>query len=73
MGRTAGSVSFAEITLAELSEKFQPASKILVSLRFLRANGMGDCGNPIRSNYSNTRPVEAAPEVQEVSIQEITV
>jgi hypothetical protein len=73
MGRSLGSVSFAEITLAELNAKFQPASKILVSLRFLRANGMGDCGNPIRSNYNNTKAASPEPEITEVSIQEITV
>jgi len=71
MGRSLGSVSFAEITLEELNSKFQPSSKIMVSLRFLRANGMGDCGNPIRSNYNNVKAAGPAPEIQEVSIQEI--
>jgi hypothetical protein len=71
MGRSLGSVSFAEITLAELCERFQPSAKIMVSLRFLRMNGMADSGTPIRSNYNNLKPPDPEPEIQEVSIQEI--
>lgn len=71
MGRTIGSVSFCEITLAELNERFKPDAKIMVSLRFLRINGMGNCGDPIRSNYNNVKASGPQPEIQEVSIQEI--
>jgi hypothetical protein len=71
VARTKGSISFCEVTLAELNEKFRPESKILVSIRFLRMNGMVDAGKPIYSNYNNVQSAGAQPEIQEVSIQEI--
>ena len=69
MARTKGSVSFSEITLAELNEKFKPDAVILVSLKFLKANGMSRVGV-----YANSVPNAPAPqeETHVVSIQEVT-
>jgi hypothetical protein len=71
MARTKGSVSFAEISLAELNAKFKPESLILVSLRFLRMNGMSDSGKAIYNTYDNVKAAGEQPQIQEVSIQEI--
>ncbi len=72
MARTKGSVSFSEITLAELNEKFKPDAVILVSLKFLKANGMSRVG--VYANSVPSVPSVLAPqeETHVVSIQEVT-
>jgi len=72
MARTKNSFSFAEVTLAELNSKFKEDAKILVSVRFLRANGLMKEATPCRSTYDNVQAAGEAPSIQEISIKEIT-
>lgn len=67
--RTKGSFSFASITLADLNARFKPDAQILVSVRFLRANGMTGDAKSCKSDYQTIQATGEPVSIQEIKFE----